>query len=121
MSSFIQFIKLFISGRTPQGIKFRTLLSIILTFSVLIIDQRNVVLRIDQKDSHSGQIFFLILCGNSLLLETKEFPEHPVMIFIPADITVRADALSHGSHPVLIHCKPGKAYCSASVDSLGHI
>jgi len=38
MSSFIQFIKLFISGNTLQGIKFRTLLSIILTFSVLIIE-----------------------------------------------------------------------------------
>ncbi|MBO4294819.1 MAG: hypothetical protein J5896_05175 [Alphaproteobacteria bacterium] len=38
MSSFIQFIKLFISGNTPQGIKFRTLLSVILTFSVLIIE-----------------------------------------------------------------------------------
>jgi len=38
MSSLIQFIKLFISGHTPQGIKFRTLLSIILTFSVLIIE-----------------------------------------------------------------------------------
>ena len=38
MSSFIQFIKLFISGSTLQGIKFRTLLSIILTFSVLIIE-----------------------------------------------------------------------------------
>lgn len=38
MSSFIQFIKLFISGRTLQGIKFRTILSIILTFSVLIIE-----------------------------------------------------------------------------------
>ena len=38
MSSFIQFIKLFISGNTPQGMKFRTLLSIILTFSVFIIE-----------------------------------------------------------------------------------
>ena len=38
MSSFIQFIKLFISGKTLQGMKFRTLLSIILTFSVLIIE-----------------------------------------------------------------------------------
>ena len=38
MSSFIQFIKLFISGNTLQGIKFRTLLSIILVFSVLIIE-----------------------------------------------------------------------------------
>lgn len=38
MSSFIQFIKLFISGNKLQGIRFRTLLSIILTFSVLIIE-----------------------------------------------------------------------------------
>ena len=38
MSSFIQFIKLFISGNTLKGIKFRTSLSIILTFSVLIIE-----------------------------------------------------------------------------------
>ena len=38
MSSFIQFIKLFISGNTSQGIRFRTLLSIILTFSVLMIE-----------------------------------------------------------------------------------
>lgn len=38
MSSFIQFIKLLISGRTLKGIKFRTNLSIILTFSVLIIE-----------------------------------------------------------------------------------
>ena len=38
MSSFIQFIKLFIFGTTLQGIKFRTVLSIILTFSVLIIE-----------------------------------------------------------------------------------
>lgn len=38
MSSLIQFIKLFISGSTLQGIKFRTILSIILTFSVLIIE-----------------------------------------------------------------------------------
>ena len=38
MSSFIQFIKLFISGNTLKGIKFRTVLSIILTFSVLIIE-----------------------------------------------------------------------------------
>lgn len=38
MSSLIQFIKLFISGTTLQGIKFRTVLSIILTFSVLIIE-----------------------------------------------------------------------------------
>ena len=38
MSSFIQFIKLLISGSTLKGIKFRTVLSIILTFSVLIIE-----------------------------------------------------------------------------------
>ncbi len=38
MSSLIQFIKLFISGSTLQGIRFRTVLSIILTFSVLIIE-----------------------------------------------------------------------------------
>ena len=38
MSSFIQFIKLFISGNTLQGIRFRTILSIILTFAVLIIE-----------------------------------------------------------------------------------
>ena len=38
MSSLLQFIKLFISGRTLQGINFRTILSIILTFSVLIIE-----------------------------------------------------------------------------------
>ncbi|MBO4643760.1 MAG: hypothetical protein J5716_04015 [Alphaproteobacteria bacterium] len=38
MSSFIQLIKQFISGNTPQGIKFRTNLSVILTFSVLIIE-----------------------------------------------------------------------------------
>ena len=38
MSSFIQFIKLFISGNTLKGINFRTILSIILTFSVLIIE-----------------------------------------------------------------------------------
>ena len=38
MSSFIQFIKLFISGNTLKGIRFRTILSIILTFSVLIIE-----------------------------------------------------------------------------------
>ncbi len=38
MSSFLQFIKLFISGKTLQGIRFRTVLSIILTFSVLIIE-----------------------------------------------------------------------------------
>lgn len=38
MSSFIQFIKLLISGKTLKGIKFRTDLSIILVFSVLIIE-----------------------------------------------------------------------------------
>ena len=38
MSSLIQFIKLLISGNTLKGIKFRTDLSIILTFSVLIIE-----------------------------------------------------------------------------------
>lgn len=38
MSSFIQFIKLFISGNTAKGIKFRTILSVVLTFSVLIIE-----------------------------------------------------------------------------------
>ena len=38
MSSVIQFIKQFISGNTLKGIKFRTLLAIILTFSVLIIE-----------------------------------------------------------------------------------
>ena len=38
MSSFIQFLKLLISGNTLKGIKFRTNVSIILTFSVLIIE-----------------------------------------------------------------------------------
>ena len=38
MRSFIQFIKRFITGNNPQGIKFRTILSIVLTFSVLIIE-----------------------------------------------------------------------------------
>ena len=38
MSSFIQFIKQFISGNKLQGIRFRTILSIILTFSVIIIE-----------------------------------------------------------------------------------
>ena len=38
MSSFIQVIKKFISGNTLQGIRFRTNLSVILTFSVLIIE-----------------------------------------------------------------------------------
>lgn len=38
MSSFIQFIKLLISGNTLKGIKFRTKLSIFLTISVLLIE-----------------------------------------------------------------------------------
>jgi len=38
MSSFIQFLKLFISGNTLKGINFRTTLSIIIAFSVLIIE-----------------------------------------------------------------------------------
>lgn len=38
MSSFIQFIKKFMSGNTAQGIRFRTFLSIILTFFVLVIE-----------------------------------------------------------------------------------
>ena len=38
MSSLIQFLKLLISGNTLKGIKFRTDLSIILVFSVLIIE-----------------------------------------------------------------------------------
>ncbi len=38
MSSLIQFIKMLISGNTLKGIKFRTDLSIIITFSVLIIE-----------------------------------------------------------------------------------
>lgn len=38
MSSFIQFIKLFIFGNTIQGIRFRTVLSVIIAFSVLIIE-----------------------------------------------------------------------------------
>lgn len=38
MSSLIQFLKLLISGNTLKGIKFRTNLSIILTFSILIIE-----------------------------------------------------------------------------------
>ena len=38
MPSFIQSIKQFISGNTLKGINFRTILSIILTFSVLIIE-----------------------------------------------------------------------------------
>ncbi len=38
MSSLIQFLKLLISGNTLKGIKFRTDLSIVLVFSVLIIE-----------------------------------------------------------------------------------
>ena len=38
MSSFVKFLKKFISGNTSQGIKFRTILSVILTFSVLFIE-----------------------------------------------------------------------------------
>lgn len=38
MSSFIQFIKQFISGNKLAGIKFRTLLSIFLVFSVILIE-----------------------------------------------------------------------------------
>lgn len=38
MTSFIQLIKMLISGRTLKGIRFRTDLSIILTFAVLIIE-----------------------------------------------------------------------------------
>ena len=38
MSSFIQLIKQFISGNKLKGIRFRTLLSMILTFSVIIIE-----------------------------------------------------------------------------------
>lgn len=38
MSSVIQFLKHIISGRSAQGIKFRTILSIVLTFSVLAIE-----------------------------------------------------------------------------------
>ena len=38
MSSLIQFLKLLISGHTLKGIKFRTDLSIVLVFSVLIIE-----------------------------------------------------------------------------------
>ena len=38
MPSFIQFIKMLISGRTLKGIRFRTDLSVILTFAVLIIE-----------------------------------------------------------------------------------
>ena len=38
MSSFVKFLKKFISGNTSQGIRFRTILSVILTFSVLFIE-----------------------------------------------------------------------------------
>ena len=38
MTSFIQFIKMLKSGNTPQGIKCRTLLSIFLTVSVIILE-----------------------------------------------------------------------------------
>ena len=38
MSSFIQFIKMLVSGRTLKGIRFRTDLAIILTFAVFIIE-----------------------------------------------------------------------------------
>ena len=38
MTSFIQLIKMLISGNTLKGIKFRTILSIILTFAVLIVE-----------------------------------------------------------------------------------
>ena len=38
MSSFIQFLKLLIAGNTLKGIRFRTALSVILTFSVLTIE-----------------------------------------------------------------------------------
>ena len=38
MTSFIQFIKMIISGNTLQGIRFRTVLSLVLTFSVLTIE-----------------------------------------------------------------------------------
>ncbi len=38
MSSFIQFIKMLISGNTEKGIKFRTNLAIFLAFSVLVIE-----------------------------------------------------------------------------------
>ena len=38
MLSFIKLIKRYISGNTEQGIKFRTILSIILTFTVLIVE-----------------------------------------------------------------------------------
>ena len=38
MLSFIRSIKQFLSGNKPQGIKFRTILSIVLTFSVLIVE-----------------------------------------------------------------------------------
>ena len=38
MSSGIKFIKTFLSGNTPQGIKFRTVLSIVLTVSIIVIE-----------------------------------------------------------------------------------
>lgn len=38
MSSFIQFIKHLVSGNTPQGIKCRTIASIIITIAVLVIE-----------------------------------------------------------------------------------
>ena len=38
MSSFLQFIKMLISGNKPQGIRFRTILSIILTVLVLVVE-----------------------------------------------------------------------------------
>ena len=38
MSSFIQFIKMIISGNTLKGIRFRTGLAILITFSVLILE-----------------------------------------------------------------------------------
>ena len=38
MSSLIQFLKMLISGNTPKGIKFRTDLSVVLVFSVLIME-----------------------------------------------------------------------------------
>lgn len=47
MSSFIQLIKLFMSGNTPQGIRFRTRLSAVLTFSVLIIEVVMYIIRWD--------------------------------------------------------------------------
>ena len=38
MSSFIQFVKMLVSGKTLKGIRFRTDLAIILTFTVLIVE-----------------------------------------------------------------------------------